>query len=1787
MNKYYISAKSSGYENHRFTDSRWLMSISKDFNLALEIEPEHVVLDLSNIDHVTMYEWISIVSHLDLLASKKGVKQIDIDIIGFHKNKNEILLNPVDYLKYEKTVKNRGIIPPEIFSSYNNSNRVYTLAGFIESLGTLDTLKSQTYPSYKANIIYPGLSSIDAKIKAWYTDIHNKNITTVLGLKRIQKREKNDCLIFLDESQIHNWRIAMKGQYEDANIFKTDEFWNIICHELAINIYEHAKISGFMVARVVRPFNSTGKIKSFWSNYYDNTINKCFEESKSQFDITDYKELGFLELCVADSGPSFFKTLKDSYEYICGYPISKSNSLDILSFAFDKLGTRKNNSDRWLGDRHALWRILNIVNKYQGLLRIRSFNEFGGEITYSTINNPLKLKRLNEQHERYLVSKDKIIPRSVGYIPDHKRDFNSWLNGSQLQILIPLLSKQRHDISKTSVLIKSLPDNFYVDTNHAKGHLIPLKETLDFSDACAGLKDQKLFKNSCIKLAEYLHDNHPDEEPFVFDFSDLTWTSAQIETLLELFHTLISERPVLLVELSPNIAKQLEDEIDTRVYSFEDEEQNNDFYNTTELRKFLNDYSKSHIPVLALDQNGEKYFLGIYNTDCRNALKKLIVSKSSNIIGYSIDEIASNNSYYYIIDNILHAARYLFINEEDNLWRVTWYQEELNTEARRIISKHFDEISLKCEAWRSKSSTRNNIFKIPWEMEWYKDYFELTRIFSRERYLNEISQRLIYRLKHGLNKINSKLDDVEVLVGLTAPDMVLATSIRRWWPIQSSKPVVVDLGYNALLKPTYSLPSNISSNSIVLVRAFMHKGNTTLNILNNLKEFKSDILCILNFVRMQTTGNKTNASECTNIDSGWDCLRINDIHINKPIHSMIIIPSPDKAENLKPNESDKDAWWVEPRSLRPIRYPTLRREFPKSRDPDFVRRLNCLELMDNSYENNLLLSGHYTFSMRHYLSCIDIRKFIEGPIGKRIAYWLANVCIGNSFDNKNIRTEKEFWESDHGFDLRGDVSIVLIPLHSQIHYIWPLISNRLAEKGRRQPMFLMDATLFPGHGTSYQIPRQFQYQLDNIYYDIIKHECHSNINKNITNKEIQKKQLRILVIDDSFITGRTLDTIFSNLMKEIDDSFRRIIEKYNILSESWFPNELTKQIKNGSRKSLKDIRMKFSNPISWIRIFCIFDQTSNSKYRLLREYRSIGKPPIDIIFEDFAPFMGIPIYSQDDCPVCNEIHRLKYLENKCEDYGEFSALKWLKKRINSLLPETVQNPISKNISENIILPKPICPLGTKRPKINDSPLYYPKYSGSAIWLFYNYMHYAYPPSDALYALDEAWHENSVDDKKIINEYEKYRWAVFDWCIRNWSRVKADGAQYIFFEKALEEIRDGTSNLEKIIVHSSVNYNDQCMIEFLQECLKIILELEVQYVDFKSKRENKLNEELSDNLSSLLVRVIDSISLFLLSIPMEFRNEFENQTVYKIIKRREYANLDESLLLSQRLIMSSGKRDPKWSLNMIAESLFRGWNPHLSQVYGHGTTLPAILKKVKKHQKQKYFRLLLASLPLFINALRDLRAYAMLEIKGAAEILELSEKVLSWAYNYDETSEDDLKSLENVDRLFEALDPKRSFCKSFNQAFHIDVLDLEEYMIERKNDVDKKNMLNFQYILDNDIQHCYILTHVERFIRYLSNYTIDRIEQYNNKSHISRIEVKRTLSPRSENLLTFRLLTSYDSPEITNHLTNEGKGTHGEYNNLESFGVIFSEKWIEPTVNEKSEGFTSTYELSTITGYIRK
>lgn len=1678
-------------------DEIWLENAIEGLEAALTATDGYPSLDISERTDISLFDWLMIVAMIDKVLTH-NIYVTEFSIKVKRASVEEHLHSLSQVIQYENEIKAGAIRRDE---GMEMSRRTYRILGFLEALGTLDVLQA----NHDARVQYQFVSKERAQARSFYVG-RGKRDTVVLGLTRIDK--KDDCRRFLDGSRISSWREAMDAKYSQSPLFKSEEVWRIFCHELSVNIWEHAgqRRSGFISARIVEPYDSrTGQIKKWCKKGFPPHMHPLFSHCRD----------GFIEICVSDAGEGVVCTLKEAFDsrLLAGRrsKVTPVEDTDILKFAFDESGTCKKGDESWAIERHALCRILNLVAKYGGALTLRSGR---GEITYLGTGGRFEK-----------------LPDNGGFEPTHIRQLaGKGYTGTHIQLLLPLVAHVNLDkglqLARKNILSTTLPKSFRLQSDHPIGHLVPLKESLGVKGG-VGADDQRSFRKACLSLGIEII-GRPKDEPIVLDFSDLSWTPAQLETLLHLLENVLQHRPVLLVELEPELALgcmrlAIESAPTQLAPLLADSEPGFAGVTYGELteRYFLETYRSVHETVLGLDRNGDYYIFGLSDEKYIAALLSVIDTPSS--IAELADRYEIEEKWLNVIINNINP---LFYMDEEARISTVWSSNALSIESNRVMSRHFGDVIDRCDAWRGNGEQEKEmIFNLPWDAEWVESFFECGRILTRERYADEAAQRLLYRLEYGLDLLGKKtLEDITMLACVTAPALYLATALQCWWP-REKKPIVADLGQSLMLGARARLPVFSSTGSVVVIQDILNKRHVSGELVKRLTDSGATVACVLSLTELDPEVSDITVAA---LDSGWTSEAI-------PEHAMVKIPRPKTCQPPEVGQGD-NAWWVEPRTLRPFRYSTLRGGSGKlgSLNTDQVQNSERLKELHDGAAYSLIRAGHFAYDVRHYNAILDIYGAITGEIGEEVAHWLADVCSGE------LR-EKADWESERFYKVRGDVTAVLMPMHSHIHYLWPKVANILAQRNRRQPVWFLDATLFLGHGPVYRLPIQ------------LEHQIKVAIEKYAAKGESGGNKIRLLILDDASVTSRTGQTI----VRAIDQAISRAMQKTGQVSDA-------------------------ASQLEWVRYFVVFNQLGAAQNDQWRWSRTVGKYAVDFSFDYFLRVFGLPVYEAKSCPNCRDILRINKLEDVARRIGALSAENWAKDIARRLEPISIDGEKFRR-HKKVKIPVPIRLTRegggeSEQRKCNES-----EYADFAISRFYDLMYRSYPCGDVLQALGGncAPGDCSVE---IIKEYSRFRWAVLQWCIRHWPRVKANAAQNLFFMNIRAEIKDNSFIVPCILEFLSQIHEEDEVKNIVGECIEKLGELEASRFRVVQADDSVWGDRL--------VQLDQGLNLFLINIPGDELDRycvpFPDLVPKPVLEVLDHAakELDKSGLNSLRNIYNGFTQpvrevDPAWALRTIAENLFRGLGANDEPRNSHHL-LRYLLSEIGKDPNRKENRCLLyGCLTHFVRAVEIVVGIS--GISAGKEVTTMGHEVLEWLRI--PAGGDGLEDIPaDLRHLSDTVSTDGEFTKEFNELFHVSVEEIKIDLERRYSEIvkPKRKLLDFACEIKDDCSHQTVVANVQTLQEFLGNWSIGPIgkEQGNFKACVSI----RGADEHSH--IQFRILTNYSSPEETQRRIEESAKTSYDISNLHRYGVEVVGKWVNPDHDELEQGYLAAVVISVPIGFSR-
>jgi hypothetical protein len=818
------------------------------------------------------------------------------------------------------------------------------------------------------------------------------------------------------------------------------------------------------------------------------------------------------------------------------------------------------------------------------------------------------------------------------------------------------------------------------------------------------------------------------------------------------------------------------------------------------------------------------------------------------------------------------------------------------------------------------------------------------------------------------------MSEVSCLACLTAPALLLAGALYRWWP-GSDRPAIVDLGPHILLHPSSPLPGIPSSGKILIVQDLVDRLLHTNQLVHHLRNQGKEVLGVAALVALAD-------------ESGQAAIDV-------PIVAVVARQRP-----APPDSQGKpvpEGWWIEPRTLRPIRLSTLRRHFRPKVDS---RRAQIS--FSSSEHRPYIRSGHYAYGGRHYEVAVDVKAAFETPLAEKIA-----------------------------------VAAVLMPLHSQIHYLWPKIERILAQNDKRVPVWYMDATLFLGHGPAYHIPWPFEKGMEDLGRKML--ECLKATHLTMP------PPMHLLILDDAMVSGRTVETILASIDRGLAKVATRLMLPENL---------------------------RLANAITYC---TVFNQMGAAKTNHWQGLDSVGREyRVNFSFHPFEQILGLPTYDNDECPLCTESRRITRLrEAAASRHFAAPVAKWAEGLLEKSALVALDIGPGVN-SADTALCRTIVALETpqKDPEIAAETV------EMALLRFHELVYYSYPPTDVIEALKRSMPSPAEPDLRA-----EYRWGVIHWCVRNYARLTSFCGLQPLLDHLTLEIQAKTSLVERAFHSLSHITHLEAVRDFVLKCIEW-LEAETA----KNQRDEGLIVVLERSICIVLLNAKES--------DYSERWGADGITLHSALEGAASRSRAHECSAAKNLFLHFRRPrswvPPHYSLHIIAEQLFRGRRSDKIADSGHDL-IPKLLDDVLDKKAADYspltLRLLEGSLALFLAALRDLEPYYPESGLRSSEIKEWIEPILSWlakrtTQNW-EIPPDEAKYL----RL--ALDPQKAFWLQFNAAFHTELANLKQSLeTKAKQAIALNKHFVFEFGIDDSAKNASVLTHIGRLQSFLENWGID-------------------------------------------------------------------------------------------------
>lgn len=906
-----------------FLGKNWQASCASRWNEALKDPTADIEIDITNVERVDTFEWATVVAHLQRAAAyKPGGCEIAIRAFASEPSDQEI----------ETAIRTRPVID------------------FLKSLGTLKAVPGAT-------VLFRFIDG--RRLPGFYAA--NKRGSTVLN-PFVPIIASSDAARFLDDQLLQTWRNSMASEFDRSPVVASRELWRVVCHELAVNVVEHAKghvseqpASGLVSCHVIRPVaRQTEQLPEWFSETNPWLNDKALIACRN----------GALEIVVADAGQGMSASLSGVF--------GGKQTSDLLEFSLGEFGTSKRMDDRWATETHGLGVVLHQVERYGGAMRVRSG---GVEVHFCTRGG---------RFERKTGTRD---PKATSIVSA------PFVYGTQIHVVLPLFPDALPSSQRQS-LLQALPPRLEPDDAKPLGHLVPVADYVQ-AEAAIGEVERDKFRNTWRALNLSMSDRAPGD-PVVLDFSGVRWSAPQLRwALADLHNTLMRTRSALLIEVPRHLADDLE--------RYEEEVPKQFEADDVPLRE------RSASAVLALDDNGgTPHLFGVVGST-KHILLSLLTRPAP------LEELLSHpDALEAEIRTHLTSVPTLF-EKPDRNWRCVW-ERQLDIQTRRVISTHFDRVAEDALAWRGAAERKANggkdvRFFLPWTGSWLPDFLETSRILERERTADEIAQKLVARLRVRLGET---ISEVAVLAALTTPGLMLATAVRCWWPVLP-RPVVCDIGHYALTggfdSPLPQIVRDPEIEKIVLVQDVIDKGTLTDKVARQLRARSEKLQPIAAIALVQLhdrTDAESTSAEHSPAPSEPGSRSIGPQWTRSPggVDRIALVKVPQPQPIASPGISVD--FRVDIRSLRATPY-----------GAGLLRGGNTASASaaDMAALGDAMSPGHFVYGTRHYPVGIDIYRATKSPRGEQAIRRLTELCRGKGQDGVDLvlvplhSQARYFWET--------------------------------------------------------------------------------------------------------------------------------------------------------------------------------------------------------------------------------------------------------------------------------------------------------------------------------------------------------------------------------------------------------------------------------------------------------------------------------------------------------------------------------------------------------------------------------------------------------------------------------------------------------------------------------------------------------------------------------------------------------------------------------------------------------
>ena len=866
----------------------------------------------------------------------------------------------------------------------------------------------------------------------------------------------HDADQFVNYSQIKEWINQLDPEIRESDFFKTGKFARVVSAELGLNIVMHSSMLasaregresfGVIAMRVIK---QTKGEDTGW-------VLKSFENHRPF--VTKHIKNGFVEVCICDPGQGFRNALESSFkarmveiglaDAIPGDQVRLTRQ--IIEFAFDEFGTSKTDQEQWVTDAHALSRILTLVNVYNGIL----------EITTSNMHVVFRLD------ENGLVRNDKL----PGYKSDEGRKFNCPF-GTNIRILVPLaMSSTSSSVQKTVQISDGGPEPSIISvaTEYRPEDLADVSNFTKRTDYIGS----SIRSISTISL-------------LVLDFSNCQhWRSDHFATLVDRLWNLFSGRIVVVVGISPDLASDIMTRCYNSAHRTEQFYIDENSHAKSENIHYLSCLTDLHHVLPALDTEGKLYWFGSTDIAAANICNKILECPMERAeINNAITSAGEPTSSIY---SILQSNFHIFYSVKEvsgkSLWASKLSEGNLETLRGKVLVGHLDRhlLNVSDALWGVGGVSA---FLLPHSKRYVNTFIEATRLLQEEEFAREVGEVLARLIWASLEKC-----DPTVIIATTAPSLLLANAIRRWF---KGLPLIVDIGHYFDSPKKVVLESlcnpKMAPQKIIVVQDITHSGQSLNEICEALEQYGNKVDAVVALIEFSASVN--------NVTSGG----VKNVIINgkdKKFISLYKSPMPHQLTVSEVKDINEDEiYWVEPYSLHPFKISELKKagyQYLRGNTPTVALGSHIKKLKDLE-ENDVLRFGHFAFENHHFsLVTKMLRLFENSTLADRVVDEIVTSCNSMS----------------------GEL-VLIFPLHSHIRYLVPRLLDRLSSRSIKPTHFYPVVARELGQKPYYMIPHRLEKLISSKYEARIKNETTSKLN--------------FVIIDDTTASLRTFETILRSL----------------------------------------------------------------------------------------------------------------------------------------------------------------------------------------------------------------------------------------------------------------------------------------------------------------------------------------------------------------------------------------------------------------------------------------------------------------------------------------------------------------------------------------------------------------------------------------------------------------------------------------------------------------------------------